>query len=334
MKILKNILKSFALLLIIGSSVTLALGLTPFYYQGYNSDGTPQTNLIYMSAWPPAQNSFTSYGTNIVFGGNVIVVQPNVNGYASNAAYPNTYRCFITNINQAFTVKLLDTTNFNSLAYYLQASVTSTGDQSTYAMVTNWLGYAPVRPTYAAVTTALNFTPATNGGPIANSQLPYTPAPNTFSGITAALGYTPPTNTYTGLTLALGFTPATNGGPILTSQLGFAPATNAGPISSAQIVAGLGYTPPTNTYAGLKYVLGFVPATNGAAITSAQITTGLGYTPEVAGSVNYTALTNAFGYVPAPAFTGWNSNLTVLAVQSGATNTQLLRITNGIINPP
>jgi hypothetical protein len=331
---MKSILKSLVLFLMVALGSLPVPALTPFYYQAYNSDGTPQTNLIYMSAWPPAMNTFTSYGTNIIFGGNVIILRPSASGYVSNAAYPNTYRCFVTNANQSFTVKLPDTTNFTSLAYCIQASTTSLGDQSTYAMVTNWLGYAPVRPTYAAVTAAMNFTPATNGGPIANSQLPYTPAPNTFSGIIGALGYTPSTNTYAGLTAALGFAAATNGGPIATSQLGFAPATNAAPISYLQVTNALAFVPVPNTYAGVSNALGFRVATNGGPLTSAQITTALGYTPDIAGSVNYTNITNALGGVPVLAFTGWNSNLTVLAVQSSVTYTQILRITNGIIFAP
>ena len=305
---------------------------TSFYGKLYNADGTPQTNAVLMQAWPPVY-TWIIYGTNMVYGGQIITNQPDATGFFSNSVYPNNYKVSLPALGSGFYVKILDTTNYLSLAFYATDVPAVGASLDSYGLVTNWLGYAPVRPTYAAVTTALNFTPATNNGPIANAQLPYVPAPNTFVGVTTALGYTPPTNTYAGLALALGFTPATNGGPILTSQLGFAPATNAGPISSAQITTGLGYTPPTNTYAGLKYALGFVPATNGAAITSAQITTGLGYTPEVAGAVNYAALTNVFGYVPAPAFTGWNSNLTVLAVQSSATNLQVLRITNGIIFP-
>ena len=53
----------FALGLLLSASL---LAQTPFSYRFFNADGTPQTNVITMQAWPPELNTWTIYGTNIV----------------------------------------------------------------------------------------------------------------------------------------------------------------------------------------------------------------------------------------------------------------------------
>lgn len=186
------------------------LGATPFYGKIPNSDGSFQTNVVLMQAYPPA-NTWTVYGTNIVYGGRIITNLPNASGYFSNWCYPNTYRVTVPALSSSFFVNILDTTNFLSLAVYItNAPVVSGTYLDGYGLVTNWLGYAPVRPTPAGVTGALGYTPptntysaftniagvfATNNGPITYSQLPFTPPTNSYSALTNALGFVPGTNT-------------------------------------------------------------------------------------------------------------------------------------------
>jgi len=97
----------------------LALDATPFYIQGFQSDNPALTNQVGVSYWPPSDHPFTIYGTNIIYGGNIVTITPNTSGYSSNWLYPGTYRFYFTNLNAAFIANIPDTTNFNSLALYV-----------------------------------------------------------------------------------------------------------------------------------------------------------------------------------------------------------------------
>lgn len=294
---------------------------TPFYIQGFKSDSPALTNQIGVSYWPPSDHPFTLYGTNIIYGGNIVTITPNASGYASNWLYPGTYRFYFTNLNAAFVAAIPDTTNFYSLALYVTniASFSGAG-LGSYGVVTNLigfppstnstagiesaLGYVPATNSNAGIVFGLGFAPATNSNPGINAALGYAPATNSNAGITSALNFAPATNSNPGIVAALGFTPATNTYDGITNSLGFAPATNsfAGSTSAlgympatnsnAGIVSALGFTPPANTYFGVTNSLGFAPATN----TTAGFVAALGYTPA---TNTYSGLTNALGFAPA-----------------------------------
>lgn len=236
------------LLILLLISLRPALCATPFSYQFYNSDGTAQTNPITMTAWPPATNTWTVYGTNIVYGAQNITLTPNASGYGTNYAYPNTYRLFVSNLNSGFFIALPDTTNQISLGSCLIAAPQTAGPLGLYGMITNWLGYAP----------------ATNSNLGIRGALGYVPLTNTLAGITNVLGYIPLTNTYAAITNTAGFVPATNGLAALTNTL-----------TDAALAGIHGYRPATNTVAGFTNVLGFTLQ----AMTYANLTNALGFKP-------------------------------------------------------
>lgn len=219
-----------------------AVATTPFSFQFYNSDGTAQTNPVTMTAWPPSTNTWTVYGTNIIYGGNIITLTPNTSGYGTNHAYPGAYLLFNSNLNSGFYATLPDTTNVVALGMYLTSAPQTAGPVGFYGMITNLLGFAPASNNLAGIRGALGYTPPTNTYAGLTNALGLVPASNYLAGITAALGYTPPTNTYAGLTNAAGLVFATN--------------------TSAGIIAALAYTPASNTYAAFTNIVGFVFATN------------------------------------------------------------------------
>ena len=282
---------AFALLLITlhASRFTLSAGPTPFYGKFYNADGSAQTNVIQMQAWPPA-NNWTIYGTNMVYGGAIMNLVPDATGYFSNAAYANTYRLLLTNLNSGFYMTLLDTTNFLSIAVYATDTPTVGNILNGFGLVTNWLGYTPAPATYAGISNALAFQVATNSNSSLSNTLSasfaiYSPA--TYVSISNALGFAAATNSNAGIVFALGYTPPTNSYSAFTNIAGVF-ATNGGPLSLSQITAALTYTPATNTAAGLRSTLGYQPATNPVIV----LNTNLLFT--ASGVTNTMYITNGF----------------------------------------
>jgi len=167
-------MKKILSLILIGAALT-AQAVTPFYQQGFNSDGTPQTNPVVLQAYPPAVNGITIIGTNIIFGAYAITNTPNASGFFSNNIYGGTYKYTIPALSFSTFATIPETTNYASLSLYLTNSPV-VGAAGGYAIITNWLGYAPFNP--AA------YQPATNN-----------PGTNTIayvsgvSGITNASGY-------------------------------------------------------------------------------------------------------------------------------------------------
>lgn len=317
-----KIKNAWPLLALVFGFWTLDFGLsTPFYIQGFKSDSPALTNQIGVSYWPPSDHPFTVYGTNIIYGGNIVTIIPDSNGYASNWLYPGAYRFYFTNLNAAFVAVIPDTTNFNSLALYVTnvASFSAAG-LTSYGVVTNLIGFPPATNSTTGIEAALGYVPATNNNagivfslgfppatnsnsgiatalgyaPATNSEagiisaLNFAPATNSNPGVVAALGFTPATNTYDGISNSLGFPPATNSVAGSTNALGYMPATN----SNAGIISALGFTPPANTYPAISNSLGFAPATN----SNPGIVTALGYTPA---TNTYSGLTTALGFAPA-----------------------------------
>jgi hypothetical protein len=242
----------------------VSLATTPFSYQFYNSDGTAQTNPITMIAWPPSTNAWTVYGTNIIWGSYEITLTPNASGFGTNHAYPNTYLCFVSNLNSGFYAALPDTTNMVSLGTYLTTAPQVAGPVGFYGMITNLLGFAPSTNSLAGIVAALGYTPPTNTYAGLTNAAGVVFATNSNAGIVAALGYTPATNTYAAATNLLSFIPTYDG---ITNKLGFGPATN----TSAGLIAGLGYTPLTNSYAAMTNTAGFVFATNQSPKTNLNV---------------------------------------------------------------
>lgn len=189
-------------------------GPTPFFGKFYNADGSPQTNVIQMQAWPPA-NNWTIYGTNMVYGGAVITLVPDTTGYFSNAAYANTYRLLVTNLNSGFYMTLLDTTNFLSIAVYATDTPTVGNILNGFGLVTNWLGYTPAPATYAGISNAQGFASATNNNAGIVFAQGFASATNSNGGIVSAQGFSSATNNNAGITAAQGFASATNGAAIV-----------------------------------------------------------------------------------------------------------------------
>jgi hypothetical protein len=294
-----------ALLFLPFSPLIFNCAATPFFIQGFQSDSPALTNQIGVAFWPPNDHPFTVYGTNIIYGGNIVTITPNGSGYSSNWLYPGTYRFYFTNLNAAFVANIPDTTNFNSLALYVtNVSGFSGVGLNSYGVVTNLLGLAPATNTTSGIEAALGYIPATNNNAGIAFSLGFAPATNSNSGITFALGFTPATNNNPGIVSALGFTPATNTYDGVTNSLGFAPATNnfigstnalgymPATNSNSGISFALGFTPATNTYGGITSSLGFAPATN----SNAGLVAVLGYTPA---TNTYNGLTNSLGFAPA-----------------------------------
>jgi hypothetical protein len=262
---------------------------TPFYIQGFQSDSPALTSQIGVSYWPPNDHPFTVYGTNIIYGGNIVTITPNGTGYSSNWLYPGTYRFYFTNLDAAFVANIPDTTNFNSLALYVTNVAGFSGlGLNSYGVVTNLLGLPPATNSTSGIEAALGYIPATNNNAGIAFSLGFVPATNSNAGITSALGYTPATNSNPGITSALGFAPATNSDPGIIFALGFTPATN----TYEGVTNSLGFAPATNTFAGSTNALGYMPATN----NNPGIIFALGFTPP---PNNYNGITNSLGFAPA-----------------------------------
>ncbi|HEV2694228.1 MAG TPA: hypothetical protein VG347_15145 [Verrucomicrobiae bacterium] len=196
-----------------------ATPLTPFFQNFYNADGSAQTNVITMTAYP-AVNSWTVVGTNVVFGAANIIMTPDTNGYVTNAVSPNQYRLQFAGLNYSLYVNIPNTTNVMPLGMYvINAPVIAGAPLSGYALITNLLGYAPPLPTPAGITGALGYVPPTNSYSALTNVLGFIPATNGGPLVYAQLPWIPPTNTYSGLTSALGFAPATNPPILLTTNL-------------------------------------------------------------------------------------------------------------------
>jgi hypothetical protein len=230
-----------------------AFATTPFSYQFFNSDGTPQTNRISMEAWPRSTNQWTVYGTNIIYGSKVITLDPDATGYGTNYAFPNTYRLFMSNLNSGFFISLPDTTNQIALGTCLTDAPQVAGPIGFYGMVTNWLGFAPPTNSVASISNLLNFASL-------RSALAFQPVTNDLASLTNLL-------TSTALIGELGYTPMASNSVDVVTALGFQPATN----SLASITNLL-------TPAAILGELAFQPATNGILpdiVTN--MTTGIGF---------------------------------------------------------
>jgi len=153
--------QNISLLLLV---LTLGFGLwtldsqaTAFYGQFYNANGTAITNAGTLTAYPQ-QNTWTVYGTNVIFGGGTINLTPNAGGYFTNWCYPNGYRLTFAGITGSLYVQIPDTTNFISLAQCVTNAPTYGGTPlNSYGLVTNWLGFAPAPATLPGITNSLGF---------------------------------------------------------------------------------------------------------------------------------------------------------------------------------
>jgi hypothetical protein len=295
---MKRIIAILALVL----TAVCSFGQTTYYGKFYNSDGTIFSNKVLLQAFPP-NNSISTYGTNIVWGGLIQTNQPTVSsGLFTNQLFPNTYSVTLVGLNFQAIVNIPDSNTNVPLAFCFTNVPVFNPNGSTFGLVTNWLGYWPATNTTAGISAALGYTPLTNTLSGIVWALGYTPLTNTFSGVTWALGYTPMTNTLSGLTNSIGYWPATNTLAGISGALGYTPCTNNfGGVSNS-----LGYWPCTNTPTGIAAGLGFTPA----AATTAGITTALGYTPP---TNTLAGIVSAIGYTP-------GTNITWFSTPSNNTN--------------
>lgn len=121
---------------------------TPFFYKGYFADGTLNSNLVSVTIYQATGGApqYSVYGTNIVYGGKVLTLVPDATAYTSNWLFPGRFRCTVSNLNASFIVNVPDTTNFLSLALYMEnaATVSSGVGLNSYQLITNLLGKVPV----------------------------------------------------------------------------------------------------------------------------------------------------------------------------------------------
>ena len=117
-----------------------------------------------MRAYPPAANTFTVFGTNIVFGGIWITNQPTAAGFFSNSISPNSYQVQIPALSVSFYVTIPNTTNYNSLGLYI-TNAPQVGPPflgyavNNFAGITNALAYFPATNTYSVIVAALGYPP-------------------------------------------------------------------------------------------------------------------------------------------------------------------------------
>ena len=189
---MKKIILLFSLFLMVAAP----LSATPYFSSFKNTDGTALTNAYQMQAWPPV-NTWIVYGTNVVYGGQIVTNTPNSSGYISNSTYPNTFRIYFPDLDSGFYVVIPDTTNFLSLSVYTtNTAVTSGTYLGGYGLVTNWLNFPPATNTFNGITNALHYFPATNN-PATNIVI-YISGITTFtnaSGAVTNITYTLGTNT-------------------------------------------------------------------------------------------------------------------------------------------
>jgi hypothetical protein len=165
--------------------------LTPVIYQGFNWDGSPQTNMVDFSVWP-FNNPFYVIGTNIVGGTGTFGITPNSSGYFSNNLLPITYSVQISNQNSVAVLAAIPyTTNVTPFSACVTNSPVTLVSGGFFSLLTNWLGFTPCASNYNAISNALTFGPATN----------------TLAGISGALGYVPCGSNYASIVNALGFSP-------------------------------------------------------------------------------------------------------------------------------
>jgi hypothetical protein len=297
---------------------------TPFYLQINRSDSPAVTNQIGVSYYPPNQQApFTVYGTNIIYGGNILTITPNSSGYSSNWLYPGTYEFYFTNLNAAFVAVIPDTVSFQSLALYITNAPAFPGvGLNSYGMVTNLLGFPPATNTPAGIDAAQGFASATNSNPGITAAQGFASATNSNAGITAAQGFASATNSNAGITAAQGFASATNSNAGITAAQGFASATN----SNAGITAAQGFASATNSNAGITAAQGFASATN----STAGIKAALLYTPQT----NYVGQSGAVAFLSTNGFAIWVSYQTNGVPGTAFTNLpagSLMTTTNGAL---
>ena len=333
---MKTILKYTTTLALLAALALDAATVVTNSYTLHNPDGTAFTNGATMAVYPPVSQSVVIVGTNIVLGGGFTINLTNdANGRGVVVCEPNQYRVSYAANNGStfqFLVNIQATNPLPDFAYEIVGVPVIFTPNSFAAWLTNALGYLPATNTYAGITAALNYVPLTN----------------TYQAITNYLGYVPVQPTYASVTNALGFAPAVNNG-----TLNFGQVTNA-----------LGFTPPTNTFYGITYALGYVPATNspagiagafgtnmwigypngvgsatslsnayGSAIVSAtsnNIVAAVGGVPVVP-TTYFSTFTNVFGGQPMLVQAGVSASTNIVYLD-GNTNSQTLRVTNGVIH--
>lgn len=155
---------------------TGSLPATPWFQTFYNPDGSPQTNALTFTAYPPV-NTWVVVGTNMYYGAQTTTFTPNSSGYVSNQIAPNVYSVLFSNLNSGFLVNILNTTNVLPLSTYVTNVPTVSGVAfNGYGMVTNWLQFAPAtnRPATNTIVYISGFTGITNAaGVVTNYTLTY-----------------------------------------------------------------------------------------------------------------------------------------------------------------
>jgi hypothetical protein len=144
-------------------SLLATASATPFFYKGYNKDGTLNSNLVNVTIYQPSAATpiFSVYGTNIIYGGNVMTLAPDATAYASNWLFPGVYKFTVSNLNASFVAVIPDATNFLSLALYMTNVPVYPGvSLSSFQLITNLLGYTPPTNTLAGLTNAMGLIPA------------------------------------------------------------------------------------------------------------------------------------------------------------------------------
>lgn len=165
MKNFQSKIKNAALALLLSAICLLPFGsraITPFFIKGFNSVGTAlASNQVGITTYPPSDKPWTVYGTNLIYGGNILTITLDGTGYSSNALFAGNYLFYFTNLNAAFIASIPDTTNFQSLSLYITNAPVYPGFAlNSYGLTTNLLGFAPATNNTSGIVFALGYTPA------------------------------------------------------------------------------------------------------------------------------------------------------------------------------
>ena len=136
---------------------------TPYFYSGQNADGSPQTNPVVATAWPPKASGFSIVGTNIVYAGLSITNQPTPTGVYTGALAAGTYQFTIPAYNLSFYAAIPNVTLTNNLSLYVTNVPINSVPATGFSVITNMQGYQSLPTTFTNNLTTNVFVSSVSG---------------------------------------------------------------------------------------------------------------------------------------------------------------------------
>ena len=138
-----------------------AIGQTAFNTRLMNSDGSPYTNNVQLSVYPPSDNAVTIVGTNFVIGGaQTLTFTPTAFGNLTGIIMPGQYLFTMPSNNLSCYLNIPQVST-NIQLFSCAVSVPVVFQSSTlFSFITNSLGYTPAPLNLA--TNSLNFVTGVN----------------------------------------------------------------------------------------------------------------------------------------------------------------------------